>query len=193
MLGIFLDTETTGLNPFKHQVAEIAFKILDMETGEIIESYESIVLHDASTWAASDPESLQINGFTLELITSGKEKNQISKEIQNCFVKAGIKRGSSVFICQNPSFDRSFFSHFVDTDLQEKKLWPYHWLDLASMHWAASMLKNKPYPWIVGLSKDKIAEAYLLPPENKPHRAMNGVNHLIMCYEAVIGFPLKNQ
>lgn len=196
MLGIFLDTETNGLNPFKHQVTEIAFKILDMETGALIESYESIVFQNADTWKNSDPESLQVNGFTLELVSSGKAKTLVSQEIQDCFAKVNITRGSSVFICQNPSFDRAFFSHFIDADLQEKKLWPYHWLDLASMYWSFSMLKKKqeqaePYPWITGLSKDKIAKACNLPPENKPHRAMNGVNHLILCYEAVVGFPSK--
>ena len=196
MLGIFLDTETNGLNPFKHQVTEIAFKILDVETGNVIESYESVVSQDAATWANSDPESLQINGFTLEIVSQGKEKKVVAQEIQDLFAKVNIKRGSSVFICQNPSFDRPFFAHFIDADLQEKKLWPYHWLDLASMHWASSLLKKKKdsselYPWITGLSKDKIAETFHLQTEEKPHRAMNGVNHLILCYEAVVGFPVK--
>ena len=42
-----------------------------------------------------------------------------------------------------------------------------------------------------GLSKDKIAGAFALASEEKPHRARNGVNHLLLCYEAVVGFPEK--
>ena len=34
MLGIFLDTETNGLNPFVHSVLEIAFKIINLSNGK---------------------------------------------------------------------------------------------------------------------------------------------------------------
>ena len=37
-------------------------------------------------------------------------------------------------------------------------------------------------------SKDAIAEKLNLKEEEKPHRALNGVNHLILCYEKLIGF-----
>ncbi len=197
MLGIFLDTETNGLNAFKHKAIEIAFKIVDLETEKVLDSYTSIVFQTYQDWQSSNLESLQINGFNWEDVSYGKKPETISEEIQTCFKLNNIKRGDAVFICQNPSFDRAFFSQFVDADLQEKKLWPYHWLDLASMYWASSLIKRKDnpsvaYPWKTGLSKDLIAKAYHLPPENKPHRAMNGVDHLILCYKMVIGFPLSN-
>ncbi|EKE08172.1 MAG: hypothetical protein ACD_17C00306G0003 [uncultured bacterium] len=71
--------------------------------------------------------------------------------------------------------------------------WPYHWLDLASMYWAIAMKKatqnQGPLPWVTGVSKDQIAAQYRLPEEKKPHRAMNGVEHLLLCYEAIVGFP----
>lgn len=196
MLGIFLDTETNGLNPYKHKAIEIAFKIVDVESSQVIESYESIVFQTYDEWQNSDLTSLQINGFNWEQVSFGKKIETISEEIQACFLKNNIQRGNAVFICQNPSFDRAFFAQFVDPDLQEKKLWPYHWLDLASMHWAARLLqkqkdKSLSNPWEIGLSKDKIAAFHKLHPENKPHRAINGVNHLLQCYEAVIGFPNK--
>lgn len=197
MLGIFLDTETNGLNAFKHKVTEIAFKIVDMKTAEILESYESVVFQTYDDWQSSDLESLQINGFNWEQVSYGKKAETVSEEIQSVFLKHNISRENAVFICQNPSFDRAFFAQFVNPDLQEKKLWPYHWLDLASMHWAISLFIKKQntnvlFPWETGLSKDKIAKAYHLSPEKKPHRAMNGVNHLILCYTSVVGFPLNN-
>ncbi|MBS0627051.1 MAG: 3'-5' exonuclease [Verrucomicrobia bacterium] len=197
MLGIFLDTETNGLNAFKHKAIEIAFKIVDLQTALVIDSYESVVFQTYEEWQSSDLESLQINGFNWEDVSYGKNRETISTEIQACFNKNNIKRGSAVFICQNPSFDRAFFSQFIDADLQEEKLWPYHWLDLASMYWAVSLLEKKKnpslkYPWETGLSKDLIAKTHNLPPEKKPHRAMNGVDHLILCYKTVIGFPLSS-
>ncbi|HEY5234979.1 MAG TPA: 3'-5' exonuclease, partial [Rhabdochlamydiaceae bacterium] len=89
-------------------------------------------------------------------------------------------------------FDRIFFSQLVDPDIQESLNWPYYWLDLASMYWAKSIRKGKQdpkhYPWVTGFSKDRIAAVYHLPAEEHPHQAMNGVDHLLLCYEKVIGF-----
>lgn len=193
MLGIFLDTETSGLNPQKQRVLEIAYKVLDVFTGEIKAEYQTIVYQPPEEWAKSDPASLKINGFTWEEVSQGKQASLVAQEIIETFKKLDIKRGSAVFICQNPSFDRAFCSQLIDADIQEKLNWPYHWLDLASMYWAEAIRHGKTnpklYPWETGFSKDKIATAHHLPGESKPHRAMNGVNHLLLCYHAVIGFP----
>ena len=196
MLGIFLDIETNGLNPFKHKAIEIAFKILDMETGVLVDTYQTILYQSYDEWQNSDLSSLQINGFNWEDVSFGIPYEIASKEIQECFSKNKIKRDKAVFICQNPSFDRAFFAQIISPDLQEKLLWPYHWLDLASMYWTSALLKKRsdssPYPWETGFSKDKIAKVYNIASESKPHRAINGVDHLILCYQAVIGFPLNN-
>ncbi len=192
MLGVFLDTETNGLNAFKHRVLEIAFKIVDIQTGELRESYESIIQQPEKVWQTSDPSSLKVNGFTYEKLLQGKKADIVATEITNILQRNQIRRGSAVFICQNPSFDRIFFSQLVDPDIQESLKWPYHWLDLASMYWAESMRKGKEnpnhFPWVTGVSKDRIASAYHLPAEKLPHQAMNGVDHLLLCYEKVIGF-----
>ncbi len=195
MLGIFLDSETNGLNVHRHQLIEIAFKILDVLTGELKDEFTSVVSTSVAQWAQSDPESLQVNGFTWDEVAHGTPPSGVGMQIERCFAKHAIKRGEAVFICQNPSFDRAFFGQLVDPDRQERLFWPYHWLDLASMYWVEGMHKGVAgmgkFPWETGLSKDKIAKTYQLPPEEKPHRAMNGVNHLIQCYAAVVGFPHK--
>ncbi len=189
VLGIFLDTETNGLNHRKHKILELAFKVIDVCTGTLVDQFESVVFQSPKDWKSADPSSLQVTGFTYEEIClKGRPKKEIVANILTRFKNLGIKRGQAVFICQNPSFDRAFFAQLIDPDLQEKLGWPYHWLDLASMHWS----KNTELAWEKGVSKDKIALSCGLPPEDKPHRAMNGVNHLLMCYEAIIGFPRKS-
>ena len=192
MLGIFLDTETNGLNAFRHRPVEIAFKIIDVRTGELKESYEAVIFLSEEEWKQSDPASLHVNGFTYDKVMKGKKGGVVATEITILFQKNKIQRGSAVFICQNPSFDRIFFSHLIDSDIQEDLKWPYYWLDLASMYWAESLRHGKKdsaqLPWITGFSKDRIASVYHLPNEQNPHRAMNGVNHLIQCYEKVVGF-----
>lgn len=195
MLGIFLDTETNGLNPFRHRVLEIAFKIVHLQTGELKETYESIVYQSPEIWSQSDPNSLGVNGFTYDLLLQGKPGDAVATEMTNLLQKNQIKRGNSVFICQNPSFDRIFFSQLIDPDLQEELRWPYYWLDFASMYWAESLRRGQQnpnfLPWKTGFSKDRIASAYHLPAEANPHRAMQGVDHLLLCYEHVIGFQQK--
>ncbi|HSX37565.1 MAG TPA: hypothetical protein VLE95_01910 [Chlamydiales bacterium] len=195
MIGIFLDTEANGLNSQIHKILELAYKIVDLKTGLLKGEYQTVVAQPIEAWEKSDQESLRINGFTWNEICQGRAGKQVSQHIIDHFSSHEIRRKQAVFICQNPSFDRVFFSQLVDPDTQELLRWPYHWLDLASMYWAVAMHKAKrgegPFPWDTGLSKDLIAAHYQLPAEAKPHRAMNGVAHLLACYEAVIGFPCK--
>lgn len=190
MYLIFLDTETTGLNPEKHRTIEIAYKIFDSMTGRAIISYESIISQSMEIWANADPSSLGINQFTWEEVLKGKSERAVAAEISNDFNHLGLKNQGGLFICQNPSFDRSFFLQLIDADLQRHFGWPYHWLDLASMFWATQLKTNRDFPKTIqekDLSKNSIAAFYNLAPEQEPHRAMNGVNHLIDCYEAIFG------
>jgi oligoribonuclease len=195
VIGVFLDTETNGLNSKIHKILEIALKIVDLKTGQLKEEYQSLVIQPIESWEKSDQESLRINGFTWQEVSQGKSPRHVSQSIIDLFTKHEVRRKKAVFICQNPSFDRVFFSQLIDPDTQELLNWPYHWLDLASMYWAVTMEKAKekkgPFPWDTGFSKDLIASHYQLPEEEKPHRAMNGVNHLLLCYQAVVGYPLR--
>jgi DNA polymerase-3 subunit epsilon/oligoribonuclease len=193
VLGIFLDTETNGLNSQIHRILEIAYKVVDLQTGEVKEAYESLIAQPIEAWEKSDQESLRINGFQWEEVSQGRTPRNVSQHIIDSFTQLGVRRKKAVFICQNPSFDRVFFSQLIDSDTQELLSWPYHWLDLASMYWALAIDRAKlgqgPFPWETGFSKDLIASRYHLPGESKPHRAMNGVSHLLLCYKAVVGFP----
>ncbi len=192
MLGIFLDTETNGLNPFVHRALEIAFKIVNLTTGEVVDSYDAVIHQSPEEWKRSDKQSLEVNGFNYGMVEHGTPAPQAATEITNLLQKNRINRGTAVFICQNPSFDRIFFSQLISPEIQENFKWPYYWLDMASMYWAEAIRAGKEnsakMPWKTGFSKDKIASVYKLAPEANPHRAMNGVDHLILCYKHVIGF-----
>jgi DNA polymerase-3 subunit epsilon/oligoribonuclease len=193
MLGVFLDTETNGLNSQTHRILELAYKIVDLQSGDLKEEYQTIIAQPIEAWEKSDQESLRINGFTWDEVCQGKTPRHVSQQTIDIFSRWQVRRKKAVFICQNPSFDRVFFSQLIDSDTQELLSWPYHWLDLASMYWSIAMERARasqgPLPWETGFSKDLIASHYKLPHESKPHRAMNGVSHLLLCYEAVVGFP----
>lgn len=191
MLAIFLDMETTGLDPTKHCAIDVAFQIIDIGSGELKAAYQSVIKQPVTEWEKRDPVSIQINGYTWEELGAGKEPKVIGAEIIDLFQKIGIQRGQAVFICQNPAFDRGFFGQLIEVYVQERLNWPYHWLDLASMYWALTMQKLEQkglhLPEKMNLSKNEIAKEYQLPAEVEPHRAMNGVEHLVKCYQAVTG------
>lgn len=190
MILVFLDSETTGLNFKKHRLIEIAFKAIDSETGRTLCSYETLINQPREIFAAADPTSVKINGITFEEILDGKSERVVATEIIQILNHLGFSEKSGVFICQNPSFDRFFFCQLIDVDLQDRLKWPYHWLDLASMYLAVRQVNDKLSIKKIkekGLSKDSIANYFGLAPEEQPHRAMNGVNHLIACYEAMFG------
>jgi oligoribonuclease len=44
---------------------------------------------------------------------------------------------------------------------------------------------GKKLPNAINLSKNAIGKRFGIPEESQPHRAMNGVEHLIRCYQAV--------
>lgn len=189
MIGIFLDLETTGLDPTRHRILEVALRVVDLKTQEQIGSFQSIVKQPYEVWEKRDSLSLEVNGFQWSELQQGLEEADIGHRLVGLFRDWKIQRGRAVFICQNPAFDRSFFSQIIDLYTQERLKWPYHWLDLASMYWAFNvercMLENKPIQEEFILSKDAIAKNYNLPTEGTPHRAMNGVDHLILCYQAL--------
>lgn len=195
MLGIFLDTETNGLDAKKHKILEIAFKIIDLMSGKTVDQFEALIKISSHDWKQSDLVSLKVSGITWSETEQGIPAEEASQAVESLFKKHRLIRGQSVFICQNPSFDRAFFSQILDIATQEKLYIPYHWLDLASMFFGIMMdraqKKLGPYPWETGFTKDKIASFFHLNSEEQPHRAMNGVDHLIKCYEALAGFPKK--
>ncbi len=196
MQAIFLDIETTGLDSTRHCPIDVAFEVVDMVTCKRKYRYQSLIKQPTSSWERSDPISLQINGYTYEQVLNGKDSAAVSDEIISIYTSLGIERGKAVFICQNPAFDRGFFMQLVDVYTQERLNWPYHWLDFASMYWAIVLQKTKNagtlFPESINLSKNEIAKAYNLPEEKTPHKASQGVEHLMTCYQTVFGVQFSD-
>lgn len=191
MQAVFLDIETTGLDPKIHSAIDIAFCIVDVSENRILSSYQSLIKIDKDQWDRSDPRSISFNGYTWEDTLRGKPLHIIKQDIIQLLTRYNFSRHKSVFICQNPAFDRAFFTQIIDIYTQESLSWPYHWLDLASMYWAFLIKDYQSHemllPETLSLSKNDIASHYGLPPEKEPHKAMQGVEHLMVCYEAVLG------
>lgn len=190
MYAIFLDIETTGLDPYQHQPVDLAFQVFNLENEVVEKEYQEIIFLPKEVWDRHDPVSIKINGYSYEMLEKGKEKALVCQEVIQLLTDFGIERGKSFFICQNPAFDRAFFNHIVPVYTQEELSWPYHWLDLASMYWMLFYQEGRALgaelPKEINLSKNHIGKRFGIPEESVPHRAINGVEHLIQCYKAVI-------
>lgn len=191
MKAIFLDIETTGLDPYLQHPIDIALKVVDLASGCCVGEYQSLVTLSKEKWVKHDPVSLEVNGYTWDEISQGKDIDAIKSEIIALFQSLNLQRGQAFFICQNPAFDKAFFIQIIGVYIQESLGWPYHWLDLASMYWAILCKEcaeqHKSIPENISLSKNAIGRLYGLQEEASPHRAMQGVNHLLACYQAL--FP----
>ena len=191
--AIVLDTETTGLDSSKAKLLEIALKVVNTETGECLGSFQSVVTLSEKEWRDADPGALKINGFTWEDIQSyGRSRNDIAVDICGLFSNLKLTPSTAFFLCQNPSFDRAFFSQLCPLSVQKTFRFPYYWLDFASMNWALTakdIVSGEVKPFCIPFSKDAIACQRGLSSEGKPHKAMNGVDHLFLLYTEIIGFP----
>lgn len=192
MKGIFLDIETNGLHPDNNSPLEICVSIYDLHGMLCIEEYSSLIHCSERQWVlGSDPKALAINGITYEEVKDAKTHNEVCEDLTEMFLSNEIHKRNAAFICQNPSFDRCFFNQIMPIETQQELELPYHWLDLASMYFARSIDVEKPVnghnlPHLIRLSKDAIATYLGVPVEVKPHRATNGVHHLIECYTALM-------
>jgi len=189
---VFLDTETTGLDPAKTHVVEIALKVVDAETGTVRGEYENVVALTAAEWARADPGALAVNGFAAsEVEARGVPRAEIGADICGLFTRLNLTGKTAFFLCQNPAFDKAFFPQLCPQNVQDALRFPYCWLGLEAMNWALEarlVAEGERAPYRVPLSKDGIAASHRLAPEPKPHRAMNGVAHLLAIYRDIVGF-----
>lgn len=198
MKAIFLDLETTGLDFDKHVVLDVGIVIVDLNDMSRTFAYTSCITCDANDWLLADKKALEVNGFSEENNWQLSKKDyEVTKELVQFFKKHDVEKGKAFFICQNPSFDRPFFLQLMSQELMHELNLPYHWLDLASMYWMKYYACFHPIPsahciipelaYEVSLSKDTIAKHLGIPPEAKPHKALQGAMHLMKCYMWLTG------
>ena len=190
--AIILDTETTGLDASKAQIVEIAFKVVNTNSGECLASFQSVVALSEKEWKDADAGALKINGFTwADIQTRGRPRSDIAVDICSLFSQLKLSPQTAFFLCQNPSIDRDFYSQLCPPSVQKSCGFPYYWLDFASMNLALTVkniISGNLLPFRIPFSKDGIAQYEGLPLEESPHKAMNGVDHLLLLFTKIVGF-----
>lgn len=145
---MYLDTETTGLDPSKHEIIELAIVVEEIpddpnEVGKIIQKWIRKIrpMHIET----AHPKALEVNGYTPEAWEGAATFAELAREI------ATMLASGSILVGHNIKFDTRFLeAEFARLDLQVRI--PYHQIDTITLAYAAWNWSGKG----PGLSLDKL-------------------------------------
>jgi DNA polymerase III alpha subunit (gram-positive type) len=156
---IFLDTETTGLDPNLHEIWEIAWAV---NNGDI---QSDVVPHSIVT---ADPNALTMNGYydRVHYVDQGANVDMRVRE---------ALKGNTL-VCANPTFDRMML----------RRRWglePYHYrsIDIESM--AVGILQYERPLGLKDIRRDLDALGFVIAEPD--HTAAKDVEVLRDCYHAL--------
>lgn len=170
----FIDLETTGLDPEKHEIIEIGALIVKQPELKIIDELDIKVkpLHIET----ADPEALRINGY--------RESDWLfAADLAQAIKLLAEKTENAVMVAQNVAFDWSFLNKaFRKTEIINKM--HYHKLDLISIAYAKLYKDEK-------LERYNLRElARFFEVENeKAHSAMSDIRTTFEIYKKLIILP----
>lgn len=128
----FVDLETTGLDPFKHEILEVGIVLAEQRADlfgkqylELLSEHEIQLLPEHIETA--DPKALEVNKYhARDWSQALPQKEGLLKVIEIL--------GGTIFVAQNVGFDWAFLQHAVTAHaLSIERDVHYHKLDLASM------------------------------------------------------------
>lgn len=168
---VIVDTETTGLDPFTHELIEIGFIIFDSVTFKIYGQFNFKIKPERIEDA--NPVALVVNGYNKK---DWKDAITI-REAMEFFAKA---TDQCIFMAHNVAFDWSFVEYnlsklSIPHTLQKNKI------DTVSIAWA-----KIPHHKVSSWSLKTICTYLDIPPEPKIHRAVNGAMCAYQCYKKLM-------
>lgn len=123
---VFIDLETTGLNPLEHEIVEMACLVADGQTFEVSKKYIKKVKPEHIETAT--PEALKIFGYSPEAWENARSAKEILQEV-NGLAPGGMLAGWNV------SFDWWFLEMgFKKVGITSQ--FDYHLVDVMSIAYA---------------------------------------------------------
>ena len=118
----FFDSETSGLNPYRHEMIEVAYLITDATGKKVIKEYSAKVMPTKPV----EPDAAAINGYTPEVWA--KEAIPIDHAITDMLAVAR----DTMLVGQNIYFDWSFLEVAL---IKRGARWPgsYYKIDTAAL------------------------------------------------------------
>ena len=108
---VTFDIETGGFSKEENGLAEIAFIVMDSDTLEEIDRYETIVAPyelPSGNMTTYSPQALAVNGLTMRQIEGGKDAKQVATEIKAFLTKhkKPLRGGAGKLIPAGHNIDR---------------------------------------------------------------------------------------
>lgn len=162
---VFVDVETTGLDPRRHEVWEIATV---ERSGPARLWYPEL---NRQKWGQADPTALEISGFWQRRESSPQSPREVAALLSDWL-------GGVTFAGANPAFDDAFLSEFVRRH-QYPVTWHHRLLDVPV--YVAGALGLEP-----GLSLSEAAEAVGIDVSGyERHTALGDARLVRDVYQAV--------
>lgn len=174
----FIDTETTGFYPDRHEIIELGVVLarqIEKETGgqavELLGEYEYKI--KPTHIETADPESLRINGYD--------EADWIfALDLPNALTDFAKKTDGAIMVAHNLPFDLAFLeAAFKKTGV--KNLMDFHRLDTISMAFARLYEKNE----VKKFSLRALCE-YFGIENKKAHSALSDAQALFEVYKKLL-------
>lgn len=132
----FVDTETTGLDPFLHDAWEIA--VVLRKAGDADTEHVFRILPDISN---ADPKALRINRYFERVTADGWQWDDRQAAAQRMY---GLLNGA-VMVGSNPAFDAEMIAHLFGHYYDQPKPWHYRTIDVATL--AVGALYGRASEW----------------------------------------------
>ena len=164
-----IDTETTGTNPYRHELIEIGFIVFNTDDPD--EIFECNMKVKPEHIDRADPQALLVNGFREEDWADAKDLKEALTFLQ-------VRAYGAIFMAYNVTFDWNF----IDVAFKRYKLqspFNYHKICVMSMAW----LK---LPHLKSISLKSVCAELGLPVEDDIHRALHGAQRAFAVYKKLL-------
>lgn len=190
---LYLDIETTGLNPLNGAVILSIGAVVDRKTkrNPIAEFY-GLIKPTFSEWEIASPKALEVNGLTYEYLQEhGKPFSDVRDMFISFLVEMGITGNKAIVVGQNPNFDMSFLRQYMLAELAFIGF-PFH--EVYDNRDFYSILENRRVvPLLKGRSGANIAAALGVEPEPEPHNALEGARVAKRNFEAMLALGVREE
>ncbi len=177
----FIDLETTGLNPYKHEIIEIgcllARQVPESGRGARLEFIEDFSIRVKPVHLENaEPEALRITGYN-------EADWLFASDLKPALQTLVDKATDTIMVAQNITFDWSFLSKALfDNNIQPK--FHYHRIDLMSM----AFMRLYHQEGVQRFSLWALAEYFGIKQE-RAHTALDDVRVSFQIYSKLIQTP----
>jgi len=167
---LFLDSETTGLDPLHNEAIEWAGILTEPDGTTVIRTFEAKVKPVYPE--RFDARAKEVNGYTEDAWADAPDSKETARALADI-------AADTILVGQNVSFDENFLKAFLKNH-DMKPTWHYHKIDTMNMAWP--LIKSGA---IEGLSLVHLAKWAGVEQVN-PHRAMSDAQCVKDVYAALM-------